>query len=79
MACLPAHPGAPFPAPTPTPSRTRLCSKTFTTAETMLNARTVRAWLTQHLGAEAVGKHMIAVRWVGGVVGSWEGGWSICL
>ncbi len=39
-------------------------SKTFTTAETMLNARTVRAWLTERLGPEAVAKHMVAVRWV---------------
>ncbi|KAL4426849.1 hypothetical protein ABPG77_006635 [Micractinium sp. CCAP 211/92] len=38
-----------------------IVSKTFTTAETMLNARTVRAWLTERLGAEAVSKHMIAV------------------
>eukprot|EP00878_Enallax_costatus_P009333 GHUV01009755.1.p1 GENE.GHUV01009755.1~~GHUV01009755.1.p1 ORF type:complete len:584 (+),score=199.40 GHUV01009755.1:590-2341(+) len=36
-------------------------SKTFTTAETMLNARTVRSWLTSQLGAEAVSKHMVAV------------------
>ncbi|MBA3846121.1 MAG: glucose-6-phosphate isomerase [Planctomycetes bacterium] len=36
-------------------------SKTFTTAETMLNARTVRAWLTKKLGAKAVAKHMVAV------------------
>jgi glucose-6-phosphate isomerase len=36
-------------------------SKTFTTAETMLNARTVRTWLTAKLGAQAVAKHMVAV------------------
>jgi glucose-6-phosphate isomerase len=36
-------------------------SKTFTTAETMLNARTVRAWLTAKLGKESVSKHMVAV------------------
>jgi len=36
-------------------------SKTFTTAETMLNARTVRSWITYHLGEEAVAKHMVAV------------------
>ncbi len=36
-------------------------SKTFTTAETMLNARTMRAWLVKHLGAQAVAKHMVAV------------------
>jgi glucose-6-phosphate isomerase len=36
-------------------------SKTFTTAETMLNARTVRAWLVNKLGRKAVAKHMVAV------------------
>lgn len=36
-------------------------SKTFTTAETMLNARTLRSWLVKHLGAKAVPKHMVAV------------------
>jgi glucose-6-phosphate isomerase len=36
-------------------------SKTFTTAETMLNARTVRTWLKAELGEEAVSKHMVAV------------------
>ncbi len=36
-------------------------SKTFTTAETMLNARTVRAWLVKKLGKAAVAKHMVAV------------------
>ena len=42
-------------------------SKTFTTAETMLNARTLRKWLVESLGAkgvsaeDAVSKHMIAV------------------
>jgi len=36
-------------------------SKTFTTAETMLNARTVRAWLVQELGSpDAVAKHFAA-------------------
>eukprot|EP00899_Mesostigma_viride_P006092 jgi/Mesvir1/15484/Mv20020-RA.1 len=38
-----------------------IVSKTFTTAETMLNARTVRAWLTKSLGDAAVAKHMVAV------------------
>lgn len=38
-----------------------IVSKTFTTAETILNARTVRQWLVQALGAEAVAKHMVAV------------------
>ena len=36
-------------------------SKTFTTAETMLNARTVRQWLTARLGEGSVAKHMVAV------------------
>lgn len=36
-------------------------SKTFTTAETMLNARALRAWLTDALGDAAVRQHMVAV------------------
>jgi glucose-6-phosphate isomerase len=36
-------------------------SKTFTTAETMLNARTARKWIVDALGDAAVAKHMIAV------------------
>merc|ERR1712216_970165 len=36
-------------------------SKTFTTAETMLNARTVRAWIRASLGEAAVSKHMVAI------------------
>ncbi len=36
-------------------------SKTFTTAETMLNARTLRKWLVDGLGEASVAKHMIAV------------------
>mmetsp|Transcript_9973 Transcript_9973/g.13867 ORF Transcript_9973/g.13867 Transcript_9973/m.13867 type:complete len:680 (-) Transcript_9973:413-2452(-) len=39
-------------------------SKTFTTAETMLNARTVRQWLRDAMGhdsEETVSKHMVAV------------------
>jgi len=36
-------------------------SKTFTTAETMLNARTAREWLIKQLGSpDCVGKHMAA-------------------
>lgn len=38
-----------------------MISKTFTTAETMLNARTVKSWLVSKLGKKAVEKHMIAV------------------
>ena len=37
-------------------------SKTFTTQETLLNARSVRAWLTESLGSDAViGAHLAAV------------------
>lgn len=39
-----------------------IVSKTFTTAETMLNARTVKSWIVSKLGGEhAVAKHMVAV------------------
>ncbi len=36
-------------------------SKTFTTQETLRNARTARAWLVEHLGEAAVAKHFVAV------------------
>lgn len=36
-------------------------SKTFTTAETMLNARTVRRWLVNSVGEAAVAQQMVAV------------------
>ncbi|KAI0499786.1 hypothetical protein KFK09_017994 [Dendrobium nobile] len=36
-------------------------SKTFTTAETMLNARTLREWISDALGRQAIAKHMVAV------------------
>jgi len=38
-----------------------IASKTFTTQETMTNARSARAWLVAALGEEAVAKHFIAV------------------
>eukprot|EP01051_Picozoa_sp_SAG22_P012004 SAG22_NODE_1209_length_5162_cov_16.551649_3_plen_293_part_00 len=38
-----------------------ICSKTFTTAETILNAKTVRGWIVEALGPEAVGKHVAAI------------------
>lgn len=39
-----------------------IVSKTFTTAETMLNARTVKSWIVGKLGGEhVVAKHMVAV------------------
>jgi len=38
-----------------------IVSKTFTTAETMLNARTLRKWIADALGTDAISKHMVAV------------------
>ena len=39
-----------------------VCSKTFTTLETLTNARTARDWLTSRLGDEAaVARHFVAV------------------
>jgi glucose-6-phosphate isomerase len=45
------------------PARTLIivASKTFTTVETMTNARTARAWLVEALGEAAVGAHFCAV------------------
>ena len=45
------------------PARTLfvVVSKTFGTIETLTNARTARAWLTDALGADAVAKHFVAV------------------
>ena len=56
-----------------------IISKTFTTAETRLNARTVRKWLTASLGDDCVPKHMVAVSTnktvgVGGAGGGWGTG-----
>jgi len=38
-----------------------VASKTFTTIETMTNARSARAWLVEKLGERAVGAHFVAV------------------
>ena len=38
-----------------------IASKTFTTAETMMNANTARAWFLQHAPEEALAKHFVAV------------------
>ena len=38
-----------------------VCSKTFTTLETMRNAASARAWVTGALGADAVARHFVAV------------------
>ena len=45
------------------PARTLfiVTSKTFTTQETMANARAARAWLVAHAGEGAVGRHFAAV------------------
>ena len=37
-----------------------VCSKTFTTQETMANARAAREWLVGQLGAKAVSRHFVA-------------------
>jgi glucose-6-phosphate isomerase len=47
-----------------------ICSKTFTTIETLTNARTARSWLIEKLGdASAVRKHFVAVSTNAGEVG----------
>jgi len=38
-----------------------VCSKTFTTIETLTNARSAREWLVAALGADAVRNHFVAV------------------
>jgi glucose-6-phosphate isomerase len=38
-----------------------VASKTFTTQETLANARSARTWLTDELGPDAVGRHFVAV------------------
>ncbi|MEM9467283.1 MAG: glucose-6-phosphate isomerase [Actinomycetota bacterium] len=38
-----------------------ISSKTFTTQETLTNARSARAWLTDALGDDAVARHFVAV------------------
>ncbi|MFO1128983.1 MAG: glucose-6-phosphate isomerase [Rhodospirillales bacterium] len=38
-----------------------VASKTFTTQETMANAETAKGWLVEALGADAVGKHFVAL------------------
>jgi glucose-6-phosphate isomerase len=38
-----------------------VASKTFTTEETLTNAKSARGWLTQKLGNDAVAKHFVAV------------------
>ncbi|CAA9308006.1 MAG: Glucose-6-phosphate isomerase [uncultured Frankineae bacterium] len=38
-----------------------VCSKTFTTAETLANAAAARRWLVDALGEDAVGRHFVAV------------------
>ena len=38
-----------------------IVSKTFTTRETMMNATLVREWLSEKLGKDGLGQHLIAV------------------
>ncbi|MGC7402675.1 glucose-6-phosphate isomerase [Pandoraea pneumonica] len=51
-----------LPALDPETTLVVVCSKTFTTLETMTNARTIRAWFIEHGIPEAeLGKHFVAV------------------
>ena len=45
------------------PARTLfiVCSKTFTTQETLANAETARQWVAKHLGADQIPEHFAAV------------------
>jgi len=45
-------------------------SKTFTTVETMTNARSARAWLAAGLGEDAAGRHLVAVTAAPGAAGA---------
>ena len=47
-----------------------VCSKTFTTSETMANARLARNWLTETLGARSIAVHMAAVSTASDLVAS---------
>jgi glucose-6-phosphate isomerase len=38
-----------------------VASKTFTTVETLINARSASSWISEHLGAAAVAQHVVAV------------------
>ncbi len=38
-----------------------ICSKTFTTLETLTNARAARRWFVDRAGPDAVGRHFVAV------------------
>ena len=38
-----------------------ICSKSFTTLETQLNADAARAWFLEHLPEESIGRHFVAV------------------
>jgi glucose-6-phosphate isomerase len=38
-----------------------ICSKSFTTLETQLNANAARRWLLEHLPVEALGQHFVAI------------------
>ena len=57
----PAHIGAVLDVVDPASTLFIVASKTFTTSETLANARSARAWLVDAHGEEAVGKHFVAV------------------
>ncbi|MBF0624534.1 MAG: glucose-6-phosphate isomerase [Magnetococcales bacterium] len=46
-----------------------VASKTFTTQETIANARSARAWLVERLGEQAVARHFVALSTNAGEVG----------
>jgi glucose-6-phosphate isomerase len=57
----PAHIGSVLDVVDPASTLFIVASKTFTTSETLANARSARAWLVDTQGEEAVGKHFVAV------------------
>ena len=48
-----------------------IASKTFTTQETMANAQAARRWIEASLGAEALGKHVVAATANNAAAGQW--------
>jgi glucose-6-phosphate isomerase len=65
----PAHLAAALSGLEPATTLVIVASKTFTTLETMTNARTARAWLVGALGEQAVARHFVAVSTNGPEVG----------
>ena len=57
----PADLGSLLPLLDPATTIFLVVSKTFTTIETLTNAKAARHWLTEHLGVDAVAQHVVAV------------------